>query len=241
MAKKFNFYAVASLIPASVEELIENAIRVEKAGIRILEVNLGAPHGKEAAKGAILLEQEADHISEITENLRKEIKIPLWIKLAGQSPEVPAMAEAAYKAGADTVTLMGRYMGFIPNLETGDPILGTHAAIGGAWALPLTAHHLVKTREKIGKYYPLMATNGARDGHDMIRFMMSGASAVQMTSAIFIGGYNVIEKSLNQIEDYLEEKNMSAIDLIGLAADRVKTYAEQENNMDYWREFTPKN
>ena len=151
------------------------------------------------------------------------------------------MAEAAHKAGADTVTLMGRYMGFIPNLETGDPILGTHAAIGGAWALPLTAHHLVKTREKIGKYYPLMATNGARDGHDMIRFMMSGASAVQMTSAIFSGGYNVIEKSLNQIEDYLEEKNMSAVDLIGLAADRVKTYAEQENNMDYWREFTPKN
>jgi len=241
MAKKFNSYAVASLIPASVEELIENAIRVEKAGIRILEGNVGAPHGKEAAKGAILLEQEADHISEITENLRKEIKIPLWIKLAGQSPEVPAMAEAAYKAGADTVTLMGRYMGFIPNLETGDPILGTHAAIGGAWALPLTAHHLVKTREKIGKDYPLMATNGARDGHDMIRFMMSGASAVQMTSAIFSGGYNVIEKSLNQIEDYLEEKNMSAVDLIGLAADRVKTYAEQENNMDYWREFTPKN
>ena len=53
MAKKFNFYAVASLIPASVEELIENAIRVEKAGIRILEVNVDAPHGKEAAKGAI--------------------------------------------------------------------------------------------------------------------------------------------------------------------------------------------
>lgn len=105
----------------------------------------------------------------------------------------------------------------------------------------MTAHHLVKTREKIGKDYPLMATNGARDGHDMIRFMMSGASAVLMTSAIFSGGYNVIEKSLNQIEDYLEEKNMSAVDLIGLAADRVKTYAEQENNMDYWREFTPKN
>ena len=44
-----------------------------------------------------------------------------------------------------------------------------------------------------------------------------------------------------KINYLLEEKNMSAVDLIGLAADRVKTYAEQENNMDYWREFTPKN
>lgn len=134
---------------------------------------------------------------------------------------------------------MGRYMGFIPELETGDPILGSHGAIGGPWALPLTAHHLVKTREKIGKDFPLMATNGARDGHDIIRFMMSGATAVQMTSAIFTSGYDIIEQSLNQISAYLDRKNMSAHDLIGLAADRVKTYAEQEDKKDYWREFTP--
>lgn len=239
MAKDYNAYAVASLIPANIDNLINMAKEVEKAGIRIMEVNVGAPHGKEAAKGAILLEQEAEHVREITAKLRNAVSIPLWIKLAGQSPEVPAMANAAMDAGADTVTLMGRYMGFIPDLETGDPILGTHAAIGGPWALPLTAHHLVKTREKIGKDYPLMATNGARDGHDIIRFMMSGASAVQMTSAIFTSGYEIIEKSLNQIEEYLKNKNLSANDLIGLAADRVKTYAEQQNNKEYWREFTP--
>ena len=239
LAAEHDAYAVASLIPASIDKLIDHAKEIERAGIRILEVNVGAPHGKEAAKGAILLEQEADHIAEITSKLRAAVDMPLWIKLAGQSPEVPAMAEAAMNAGADTVTLMGRYMGFIPDLETGEPILGTHAAIGGAWALPLTAHHLVKSREKIGKEYPMMATNGARDGHDIIRFMMSGASAVQMTSAIFTGGYDVIGKSLNQINQYLNQKNMNASDLIGLAADRVKTYAEQQNKQEYWREFTP--
>ncbi|MCC3860182.1 tRNA-dihydrouridine synthase [Pseudemcibacter aquimaris] len=239
LAKTYDAYAVASLIPADIDNLIHMAKEVEKAGIRILEVNVGAPHGKEAAKGAILLEQEADHIREITEKLRAAVDMPLWIKLAGQSPEVPAMAEAAMKAGADTVTLMGRYMGFIPDIETGEPILGTHAAIGGSWALPLTAHHLVKTRERIGKNYPVMATNGARNGNDIIRFMISGASAVQMTSAIFTGGFEVIEKSLKQIEDYLNEKNMTANDLVGLAADKVKTYAEQQNNKEYWREFTP--
>lgn len=239
IAADYNSYAIASLIPASIEQLLENAKKVEQAGIRILEVNVGAPHGKEAAKGAILLEQEAAHIAKITEKLRSAVNIPLWIKLTGQSPEVPAMAEAAYKADADTVTLTGRYMGFIPDINTGKPILGSHGAIGGPWALPLTAHHLVKTREKIGKNYPLMATNGARDGHDIIRFMMSGASAVQMTSAIFTNGYSIIEKSLKQIDAYLENKNMSSCDLIGLAADRVKTYAQQENRKDYWRDFTP--
>lgn len=240
LAATYDAYAVASLIPASVEKLIDNATQVEKAGIRILEVNLGAPHGDEAAKGAILLEREAAHIGDITAALRKAVSIPLWIKLSGQSSEIPAMTAAAKDAGADAVTLMGRYMGFVADIETQKPVLGTHAAIGGPWALPLTAHYLVKSRVKVGPAYPMMATNGARDGHDIIRFMLSGASAVQMTSAIFTGGYDVISNSIEQLNTYLKDKNMDAADLIGVAADRSKTYAAQRNNDDYWREFVPK-
>ena len=239
IAQSYDAYCIASLIPASVEKLIEHAKAVEKAGIRILEVNVGAPHGDEAAKGAILLERDVDHIQEITSKLRAAVKIPLWIKLTGQSQEIPAMVSAAKDAGADAVTLMGRYMAFIPDIKTTAPLLGTHAAYGGPWALPLTCHWLVKSRSKTGKAYPMLATNGARDGHDIIRFMLSGATAVQMTSAIFTGGYDVISKAIRQLDNYLDENNLTASDLIGLAADRVKTYAEQENNEDYWREFVP--
>lgn len=239
LAEKHDAYAVASLIPASVDRLIEHAIEVEKVGIRILEVNVGAPHGDEAASGAILLERAAKNISQITRKLRDAVDISLWIKLTGQSQEIPAMTKAAKEAGADAVTLTGRYMGFIPDIETQKPILGTHAAYGGPWALPLTCHHLVKSREKVGKEYPLMATNGARSGRDIIRFMLAGATAAQMTSAIFTDGYQIISNSINELEDYLKDKKMTATELIGLAADRAQSYAEQENNKDYWREFIP--
>ncbi len=239
LAAEKDAYCIASLIPASIEKLVEYAKKVEEAGIRILEVNVGAPHGDEAAKGAILLEKEASHIKTIVSKVRGAVNIPLWIKLTGQSQNIPAMVKSARDGGADAVTLMGRYMAFIPDLETGKPMLGTHAAFGGPWALPLTCHWLVKSREKIGTNYPMMATNGARDGHDIIRFMLSGASAVQMTTAVFTAGYDVIDKSLRQLEEYLDKKNMTATDLIGLAADQVKTYAEQENNENYWRGFVP--
>ncbi|MEZ5758927.1 MAG: tRNA-dihydrouridine synthase [Emcibacteraceae bacterium] len=240
MAAEYDAYSIASLIPASLDQTIDYAKKIEQADIRILEVNVGAPHGDEAAKGAILLERQAAHIKEITLALRKAVNIPLWIKLTGQSQEIPAMAMAAKEAGADAVTLMGRYMAFIPDIHTQAPMLGTHAAYGGPWALPLTCHWLVKSREKVGKKYPLLATNGARSGHDIVRFMLAGASGVQMTSAIFSGGYGVITDAIRELQDYLNEKNMDAANLIGLAADRVKTYAEQENRKDYWRQFTPK-
>ncbi len=239
IASKYDAFAVASLIPASLEKLIDYARQIENSGIRILEVNVGAPHGEEAASGAIMLEREASRISEITKALRNAVEMPLWIKLTGQSQEIPAMVTAAKQAGADAVTLMGRYMAFIPDIETQKPMLGTHAAYGGPWALPLTCHWLVKTRNKIGREYPMMATNGARCGEDIIRFMLSGASAVQMTSAIFTGGYNVISSSINELEEYLNSKNITCSDLVGIAADQVETYAEQENKKEYWRDFTP--
>ncbi|MBT6031032.1 MAG: dihydroorotate dehydrogenase [Kordiimonadaceae bacterium] len=239
-AEQHNSYCIASLIPASLDKMIDYARKIEKAGIRILEVNVGAPHGEEAATGAILLEREATRIKEITGALRKAVKMPLWIKLTGQSQEIPAMVKAAKDAGADTVTLMGRYMAFIPDIETQKPMLGTHAAYGGPWALPLTCHWLVKTRAQIGRNYPMLATNGARTGNDIIRFMLSGATAVQMTSAIFTGGYGVINSAIKEIEEYLDQHKMNISDLIGVAADQVQSYAEQENQHEYWREFTPK-
>lgn len=239
IARKYDSYCIASLIPASLDKLLEHAKAVERAGIRILEVNVGAPHGDEAAEGAILLEKHASQVSEIATAVRATVNIPVWIKITGQSSEIPAIVKAAKDAGAESVTVMGRYMGFIPDIETTKPLLGTHAAYGGPWALPLTCHQLVKTREIIGKNYPLMATNGARDGLDILRFLLAGASAAQMTSAIFTNGYKVISRSLIQIEDYLSVKNYELGDIIGLAADQVGTYAEQENRKEFWREFIP--
>lgn len=239
IARKYDAYCIASLIPSSLDKLVEHAVAVQRAGIRILEVNVGAPHGNEAEPGAILLERQAKHIRDIITAVREAVHIPIWVKLTGQSDEIPPMVEAAKDAGAESVTLMGRYMGFIPDLETGRPMLGTHAAYGGSWALPITCHQLVKSREKIGTKFPLIATNGARDGLDVLRFILAGATATQMTSAIFASGFKVISRSLTQIEDYLAVKNFELDEIIGLAADRVETYSEQENRKDYWRDFVP--
>jgi dihydroorotate dehydrogenase len=37
----------------------------------------------------------------------------------------------------------------------------------------------------LGNEYPLIGTNGVRSGEDVVRMILSGATAVVMTSAIF--------------------------------------------------------
>jgi dihydroorotate dehydrogenase (NAD+) catalytic subunit len=236
-AARQDAYVVASLILADLDRCAAMARAIEQAGLRILELNIGAPHGGEATPGAIVLERDADRVRHIVGRVRAAVRLPLWVKLTGQSENVAGLAQAAKDAGADAVTVMGRFMAFLPDVETLAPTLGTNAAIGGPWALPLTCRWLAQCRRDLGPDFPLIGTNGARTGLDLARFLLAGARAVQASSAIFTGGFPVINRMLEEFSAYLDRKGLSAAELIGQAADRVGTYQQQESRPGYWTRF----
>jgi len=236
-AKAKDAYVIASLVLADLDRCVEMARAIEAAGLRILELNVGAPHGNEAAPGAIVLERDAARVRTIVGRVRAAVRMPLWVKLTGQSEDVAALALAAKEAGADAVTVMGRFIALVPDVETLAPMLGTQAAFGGPWALPLTCRWLAQSRKKLGRDFPLLATNGARSGLDIARFMLAGASAVQVSSAVFTGGFDAISRMTSEFSDYLERKSLAAPDLVGRAADQIGTYAQQDSRPDYWRQF----
>lgn len=239
IARQNDSIVIASLIPADPKKAPDQVREMVNAGARIVEVNIGAPHAGEAAKGAILAAREANRVRDITEAVREVCPVPLWIKLTGQSEDTANLALAAKEGGADAVTIMGRFMAFVPDVETQAPMLGTFGAIGGAWALPITCRWVALARGLVGKEYPLLATNGARDGLDIVRFMLAGATAVQMTSAVMTGGFEVVERTLDELRSYLASKSVNASELIGRAADQLQTYADQEEKPDHWRNFIP--
>ena len=238
-AARRDAYVAASLILADLDRCVEMAQAVEQAGLRILELNIGAPHGNEAARGAIVLERDTTRVREIVARVRAAVRLPIWVKLTGQSEDVAGLAQAAKEAGADAVTIMGRFMAFVPDVETLSPMLGTNAGFGGSWGLPLTCRWLVQCRRRLGPDFPLIGTNGARTGLDIARFLLSGASAVQVSSAVFTGGVAVVSSMLNEFSGYLDRKGLTATALIGQAADRLGTYQEQVSRPDYWKTFVP--
>lgn len=232
-------YVIGSIILANLDVACDLARQMQHAGIRVLELNIGAPHGDEAVAGAIIQERAAHRVREITARLRAAITIPLWIKLTGQSEDVAALAAAAREGGADAVIVMGRFMALVPDVETRAPMLGTAGAIGGPWSLALTCRWLAQSRKKLGRDFPLLGTNGARSGLDVVRFLLAGASAVEMTSAIMAGGFVRATDAVAEIEAYLTRTGGTAQELIGLAADRQLAYGAQPDRPGYWRDFVP--
>jgi dihydroorotate dehydrogenase (NAD+) catalytic subunit len=236
-ARRHDAYVVASLILADLDRCIDMAHQIEAADIRVLELNIGAPHGREAAPGAIALETEAARVREIVAQVRAAVRLPLWVKLTGQSEDVAALTDAAKAGGADAVGIMGRFMALLPDIDTFEPVLGTNAALGGPWALPLTCRWLAMSRRACGPELPLIGTNGARSGHDIARFLLAGATAVQMTSAIFTGGFGVIPRVIAEFDYYLHTHGIAARDLVGLAADQLGSYGAMPSRPGYWRGF----
>jgi dihydroorotate dehydrogenase (NAD+) catalytic subunit len=239
-AREHDCLLVASLILAELDTAIELARKVEQAGLRVLELNIGTPYAKEAAKGAVSTELVPERVRAIVAALRAKISLPLWIKITGQSERVPELAEAAFAAGADAVVMAGRLLGLVPSLETLEPMLGTSLGIGGFWNLPLTCHWLALSRARLGKDRPLIGINGAKDGYDMARMMLAGASAVGFASAVMLRGFEVISQSLDELDGFLAAKSLTARELIGHAADRRRSFGEMPLLQDHWRRFIPR-
>jgi dihydroorotate dehydrogenase len=238
-ARARDAYVVASLILGRIEPAVEMARQVEAAGIRVLEFNVGVPYASQTAKGNLATELSPERLATQVAAIRAAVSLPLWVKISGLSERVPELANAAFGAGADAVIMAGRLLGFVPDVETMKPVLGTSLGIGGYWNLAITCHWLAMTRKAIGRDKPLIGINGAQSGLDVARFMLAGASAVEIASPVMVHGFKLLADAVAEFAQYLERKGVNARDLIGIAADQHRTFMEMPRLEGNWRNHVP--
>lgn len=238
-ARDRDAYVAGSLILAQLDAAVEIARKMEQAGLRLLEFNVGAPYGDEAAGGIIVTERAADRVREQVSAVCSAVRVPVWVKLTGQSENVASLALAAREGGASAVVMIGRSLGLMPDLDTLDPLLGTNLGYGGGWALPLACYWLARSRKALGPEYPIVGTNGVRSGTDVARMLLAGASAAELCTAIMTGGFGVIDAALAELRAFCVRHGRDAQSLVGVTADRVQGFGAQPWRPDYWREFVP--
>jgi dihydroorotate dehydrogenase len=239
-AKQQGRFVAASIVYAGAEGAVAIAAQARLAGLRVFELNVGAPHASEATPGAIVQETDPARLRELVARVRAATDgMQLWVKLTGLSASLPALATAAQAGGADAVCMMGRFMAMVPDLDTLAPALGTSAAYGGGWALPIVCRFLALSRQAVGRDFPLLGTNGVRSGGDVARMALSGASAVEALSIVMHEGFGGLTRLLNELDAWLAGKHLRFADVVGRAADSLLGYADQAEMPGRWRDFVP--
>lgn len=214
-----------SITVARANAAAEIASKMQAAGLRWIELNLSAPHGREAS--TVTQVTTADAVRQYVHRVRQAVTVPLAVKLTAQADDPLALAKIAAEEGADMLVLTGRVQGFMPDPETQKPILGSWAAIGGGWALPASLYWVSKCRRYVSNTIPIIGTNGARSADDVIRFLLSGARAVELASVVMTNGPQVFAEILADLQSYCARKRILHLsDLVGRAADQALSYAD---------------
>jgi dihydroorotate dehydrogenase len=95
------------------------------------------------------------------------------------------------------------------------------------------------------RHLPIVGTNGARGADDVIRFLLSGARAVEFASLVLTEGPSVFTLMLKELDGYCARKDIARLaDLVGRAADQALSYAELPvvNRSSYpWEKPDPHN
>ena len=222
-------FVVGSITVAKAEPAAEIAARMQQAGLRWIELNLGAPHGRESVAVSQITARDA--VRDYVRTVRRAVSVPLTVKLTAQADDPLLLVATAINEGADTIVLAGRVQGFMPDIETHRPILNSWGAIGGHWALPASLYWVSKAWRNVSHEIPIIGTNGARSAEDVIRFLLSGARAVELASAAITNGQNVFSLILDDIHSYCARQQIARIsDLIGKAADAALTYDQISPN-----------
>ena len=220
---------IGSIGSTEIPGWIELGKQMEDGGVPLIELNFGCPHPKlmPGVRTGMNVGQDFDYACEITQAVAEAVSVPILIKVTPQVPDLVEFSGRLKKAGAAAVTLTNRFIGFVPDIETGKPLIYGKAGIGGPWIKPLTLRWINEVRSAYGKDIFIAGTNGAYDWRDIVQFIMSGAHIIQMCSAVMCYGYEWLGKQVRGLEKYMDEKGYNSIDdMLGIATDACMEYAD---------------
>jgi dihydroorotate dehydrogenase (NAD+) catalytic subunit len=176
-----------------------------------LEVNASCPHVK---SGGIEFGQKPALLRELVGAVRRATHLPLLVKLSPNVTDIAEMARVCESEGADAISLINSVQALEVDPETRRPLLSN--VLGGLSgpAIRPIALRMVWQASRAVKI-PICGIGGITDAQDAVKFLLCGASAVQ------VGTQNYLEPGIaGDIADglvaYAERHHLARLqDLVG--------------------------
>jgi len=194
---------IASLNGVSTGGWVKTAREIEQAGADALELNI---YYLSTGIGTSAQELEDAYV-DLVKDVRKEIHIPLAVKLSPYFTSLPHLAARLVKAGADGLVLFNRFLQPDLDVETleVEPIL--HLSTSAELLLPLRWTAILYGRIQTD----LALTTGVHTAVDMVKAMMAGANVTMLASELVAHGPERAAVLLADLEKWLTDFEYESI------------------------------
>ena len=150
--------------------------------IPAIELNISCPNVKE---GGMAFGVNCASAEAVVKAVRKVYDKTLIVKLSPNVTDIAEIAKAVEGQGADSVSLINTLLGMAVNAETRKPVLSTiTGGLSGPAVKPVALRMVWQVYNAVK--IPVIGMGGIMNVTDAIEFMIAGASAIQVGTAIFI-------------------------------------------------------
>lgn len=213
---------IANITAGTPSELAYLARKFEKAGVDALELGLACPMGE----GMEIVAANPNKTYAFTKEVVENVSIPVMVKLTQSMNNLTEVVASIEKAGASGITAINTMRCILGiNVETGDPILPTYGGYSGSPIRPLglaTVAGIAQSTE-----LPIFGIGGVENYQNVLEYIMLGASAAEVGTAILVNGYGIIPKMLADLEHWMKKHHYASWDEVrGNSLDKLYSFEE---------------
>jgi dihydroorotate dehydrogenase (NAD+) catalytic subunit len=177
--------ALVSIAGTRVEHFAELARRLRGVpGVLGLEVNISCPNVE--SRGEVFACDPlaaADVVRAVRE--AADPAQPVYAKLSPDVTDIVAVARSVVDAGADGLSMINTLLGLVIDPDTMRPVLGgVTGGLSGPAIRPVALRCVWQVHQAL-PHVPLLGMGGIRTGLDALQFVLAGASAVSVGTAVF--------------------------------------------------------
>ncbi len=187
---------IASLNGTTPEGWLQYARALERAGANALELNFYHVATDPSETGQAIEERLIDIVAVVKES----VSIPVAVKLAPFYSSVPNVAARLERIGADGLVLFNRFYQADVNPDTYGTIADVRLSDSSDLLLRLHAIAILSGQVRMA----LALSGGVHEPVDIVKAVMAGADAVQVTSTLLRHGPSRLTYLRSQLEKWCE-------------------------------------
>jgi dihydroorotate dehydrogenase (NAD+) catalytic subunit len=147
----------------------------------MLEVNISCPNVK---AGGLAFGVSPAAAAAVTRAVRDRARVPVMVKLSPNVTDIADIARAVEAAGADAISLINTLLGMRIDAEARRPVLAQGVGgLSGPAVRPVAVRCVWQVARAVR--LPLMGMGGIETAGDAAEFLLAGASAVAVGTALF--------------------------------------------------------